>query len=84
MVEIGYALGARPEQLETDMSLSDIALGCGFVGQAHLCKHFRVVTGETPAAWRRAKRAQSADMERMDGTGRDVLGEGVLAVCPGV
>jgi len=42
---------------ETDMSLSDIALGCGFVDQAHLCKHFRVVTGKTPAAWRRTKRA---------------------------
>ena len=51
--------------LNSDMSLSDIALGCGFVDQAHLCKHFRAVTGETPAAWRRAKRAQGADMERM-------------------
>jgi AraC family transcriptional regulator len=48
--------------LTTDASLSDIALGCGFVDQAHLCKHFRVVTGETPAAWRRAKRAQGEDM----------------------
>jgi AraC family transcriptional regulator len=44
--------------LHTDMSLSEIALGCGFVDQAHLCKHFRVVTGETPAAWRRAKKVQ--------------------------
>jgi AraC-like DNA-binding protein len=43
--------------LNTDMYLSDIALGCGFVDQAHLCRHFRMVTGETPAAWRRAKRA---------------------------
>jgi AraC-like DNA-binding protein len=47
---------AAKYMLDTDMSLSDIALGCGFVDQAHLCKHFRVVTGETPAAWRRAKR----------------------------
>ena len=47
--------------LKTEMSLSDIALGCGFVDQAHLCKHFRAVTGETPAAWRRAQRAQGAD-----------------------
>jgi AraC family transcriptional regulator len=52
---------AAKYMLETDMSLSDIALACGFVDQAHLCKHFRVVTGETPAAWRRAKRAQGAD-----------------------
>ena len=55
---------AAKYMLQTDMSLSDIALGCGFVDQAHLCKHFRAVTGETPAAWRRAKWAQ---------------GEGVLA-----
>jgi AraC-like DNA-binding protein len=56
---------AAKYMLQTDMSLTDIALGCGFVDQAHLCKQFRVVTGETPAAWRRAKRAQGADMERM-------------------
>ena len=41
--------------LKTDMSLSDIALGCGFVDQAHLCKHFRRVMGESPAAWRRVR-----------------------------
>ena len=40
--------------LTTLASLSDIALRCGFTDQAHLSKHFRVVTGETPAAWRRA------------------------------
>jgi AraC family transcriptional regulator len=43
--------------VETDRSLSDIALGCGFTDQAHLCKHFRQATGETPAAWRRAHRS---------------------------
>jgi AraC-like DNA-binding protein len=32
----------------------------GTVDQAHLCKHFRVVTGETPAAWRREKKAHSS------------------------
>jgi AraC family transcriptional regulator len=58
---------AAKYMLQTDMSLSDIALGCGFVDQAHLCKNFRAVTGETPAVWRRAKRAQDADMERIDG-----------------
>ena len=41
--------------LKTEMSLSDIALACGFVDQAHLCRHFRAVTGETPAAWRRRR-----------------------------
>jgi transcriptional regulator GlxA family with amidase domain len=58
---------AAKHMLETDMPLSDIALGCGFVDQAHLCKHFRAIIGETPAAWRRAKTAQGADMERVDG-----------------
>ncbi len=49
---------AAKYMLRTDMSLSDIALGCGFVDQAHLCKQFRVVIGETPAAWRRARRSE--------------------------
>jgi AraC-like DNA-binding protein len=48
---------AAQYMLETAAPLSDIALRCGFVDQAHLCKHFRKVTGETPAAWRRARRA---------------------------
>lgn len=45
---------AAKHMIQTDMSLRDIALGCGFADQAHLSKHFRAVTGETPAAWRRA------------------------------
>jgi AraC-like DNA-binding protein len=52
---------AAKHMLQTDTSLSDIALGCGFVDQAHFCKHFRVVTGETPAAWRRARRTRGPD-----------------------
>jgi AraC-like DNA-binding protein len=48
---------AAQYMLQTDAPLSDIALRCGFVDQAHLCKHFRKVTAETPAAWRRARRA---------------------------
>jgi AraC family transcriptional regulator len=55
--------------LQTDMSLSDIALGCGFVDHAHLCKRFRAVSGETPAAWRRARKVQGADMQPEDGPG---------------
>jgi AraC family transcriptional regulator len=54
-------LAARLMQ-QTNASLSDIALRCGFTDQAHLCKHFRQSTGQTPAVWRRANRAQdSAD-----------------------
>ena len=40
--------------LQTEAPLSDIALRCGFADQPHLCKHFRKITGHTPAAWRRA------------------------------
>jgi AraC-like DNA-binding protein len=46
--------------LQTDASLSDIALRCGFTDQAHLCKLFRQSTGQTPAAWRRAGRTQDS------------------------
>jgi transcriptional regulator GlxA family with amidase domain len=45
---------------QTDTPLSDIALRCGFVDPAQLCKHFRKVTGETAAAWRRARRRNDA------------------------
>jgi AraC family transcriptional regulator len=47
---------AAGHMLRSDLSLSDIALGCGFVDQAHLCKHFRAIIGDTPAAWRRANK----------------------------
>jgi AraC family transcriptional regulator len=40
--------------LQTEATLSDIALQCGFADQPHLCKHFRQIMGHTPAAWRRA------------------------------
>jgi AraC family transcriptional regulator len=46
-----------------DDSLSDIALACGMTDQAHLCKIFRQTTGQTPAAWRRERRALTADRE---------------------
>jgi AraC family transcriptional regulator len=51
---------AAQYMLQTDASLSDIALRCGFTDQAHLCKHFRQSTGHTPAAWRRARRTQDS------------------------
>ena len=54
---------AAKYMLDTDMSLSEIALGCGFVDQAHLCKQFRMVARETPAAWRRAKRVQDPQVQ---------------------
>jgi AraC family transcriptional regulator len=47
--------------LGTHASLSEIALRCGFADHAHLCKHFRQVVGQTPAAWRRAHRSHPAE-----------------------
>jgi AraC family transcriptional regulator len=64
---------AAQHMLQTDTPLSEIALQCGFVDQAHLCKHFRQLTGETPAAWRRARRAQGADTEDVGGAGASAL-----------
>jgi AraC family transcriptional regulator len=45
--------------LETDTGLSDIALRCGFADHAHFCKHFRQSTGNSPGAWRRARRGSA-------------------------
>jgi AraC family transcriptional regulator len=47
---------AAQYMLDTDASLSDISVRCGFTDQAHLSKQFRQVTGKTPASWRRARR----------------------------
>jgi AraC family transcriptional regulator len=71
--------------LQTDASLSDIALRCGFSDQSHLCKAFRQATGQPPALWRRMRRTRGAreeaqrgvrDCERLQTTG----GVTVLAV----
>lgn len=56
---------AAQYMLQTDAALSDIALRCGFTDQSHLCKHFRQITGYTPAAWRRAcSRENDSDRNR--------------------
>jgi AraC family transcriptional regulator len=55
VVQRRLALAAR-YMLETDTRLTDIALQCGFADQAHLCRLFRKSTGETPTAWRRARK----------------------------
>jgi len=46
---------ARDLMLESDAPLSEIAQAAGFADQSHFCRHFRPVTGETPAAWRRER-----------------------------
>lgn len=53
-----YIIRTRIQRAQTLMmttreSLSQIALACGLLDQAHLCKCFRQVTGTTPGAWRR-------------------------------
>jgi AraC family transcriptional regulator len=63
-----YVLRRRVEKashlmLVSDDSLSDIALACGMTDQAHLCKIFRQMTGQTPAAWRRERRALATNGE---------------------
>jgi AraC family transcriptional regulator len=45
---------AQTLMMTTRESLSQIALACGLLDQAHLCKCFRQATGTTPGAWRRS------------------------------
>jgi AraC family transcriptional regulator len=52
-------LAAR-RMLDTERSLADIALSCGFADQAHLTKCFRHLMLDTPSAWRRAQRTEEA------------------------
>jgi AraC family transcriptional regulator len=41
--------------LATNEPISQIALACGLADQCHLCRLFRKLAGESPAAWRRAR-----------------------------
>lgn len=55
-----YVIRRRVERaqglmLSTQASLSDIALECGLSDQAHLCRLFRRIVGQSPAGWRRAR-----------------------------
>ena len=55
-----YLMGRRVERaqdllLATDDPISQIALACGLADQCHLCRLFRKIAGESPAAWRRAR-----------------------------
>ena len=46
------------EMLErTTESISSIALVCGFADQSHLTRVFHAITGTSPAAWRRRRKA---------------------------
>ncbi len=45
---------ARELLLEPHARIGDIALECGFCDQAHLTRHFKRITGSTPAAFKRS------------------------------
>ena len=56
---------AQGLMLTTGESLSQIAAQCGMADQAHFCKLFRRLVGESPNAWRRARRqAHGASIPR--------------------
>lgn len=48
---------AADYMVQTDESLSTIALRCGFADQPHLCRAFRKAVGLSPALWRRTRGA---------------------------
>jgi AraC-like DNA-binding protein len=50
---------AQRLMLSTDQSLCRIALACGYCDQAHLCRQFRRMTGNTPRSWRHEHADQS-------------------------
>lgn len=47
---------AKPMLVESELSLSEIALVCGFSDQSHFTRTFSQMVGMGPGAWRRAKR----------------------------
>lgn len=52
---------ASRQLASTDISVSDIALSCGFTDQSALTRQFRAATSDTPASFR--KKAQAADSQ---------------------
>jgi AraC-like DNA-binding protein len=51
---------AQQMLLETDASLSDLALKCGFADQSHFTRTFHAIAGEPPGAWRKSRKLQAA------------------------
>jgi AraC-like DNA-binding protein len=57
-----YQLALRIERaknllLQSNLSLKEVALSCGFFDQGHLSKSFRRLVGLSPGAWQRSRRA---------------------------
>lgn len=47
---------AKRQMMDTDLSLTDIALMCGFTDQSHFTRVFRRLVGKSPGLWRQAAR----------------------------
>ena len=45
---------AKALMMQTDESLTGIAMACGLADQAHFCRLFRRFEGQSPSGWRRA------------------------------
>lgn len=52
---------AKETLRNTQLSLSEVALVCGFADQSHLTRVFTSMVGVSPGAWRRALDGQQAD-----------------------
>jgi AraC family transcriptional regulator len=52
---------AKEKLRNTDLSLSDVALACGFADQSHLTRVFTGTVGVSPGAWRRALDGRQAE-----------------------
>ncbi|SFK20362.1 AraC family transcriptional regulator [Caulobacter sp. UNC279MFTsu5.1] len=52
---------AKQLMLSTRDTLAQIALACGFSDQAHFCRTFGGLVGQTPSRWRRGRQERPAD-----------------------
>lgn len=53
-----YRIQCARDMLErTNDSIAAIAVSCGFADQSHLTRVFHAITGTSPAAWRRQRKA---------------------------
>ena len=69
---LSWRLSARVERakvmmLETTLSLTDIALECGFTEQSHFNHIFLKRVGTSPSGWRRQHSAQATRPDAQDG-----------------